>query len=50
MGVLKFIGDDESAMFGGQGRFGRLAALIMEAQLAVFIVTMEEGPGSMNGR
>lgn len=33
----------------GQGRFGRLAALIMEAQLAVFIVTMEGGHG-MNGR
>ena len=36
----------------GQGRFLRLAALIMEAQLAVFIATMEGGgrPGSVNGR
>lgn len=30
---LKFMGDDESAMFRAKGRFGRLAALIMEAQL-----------------
>lgn len=33
-----------------QGRFGRLAALIMEKQLAVFIVTVEGGLGSMDGR
>lgn len=49
MGVLKFMEDDESAMFG-TGKVRRLAALIMEAKLAVFIVTMEGGHGSMNGR
>lgn len=33
----------------GQGWFGRIAALIMEAQLVVFIVTVDRSRGSVNG-